>query len=94
MRKAACSAASWRENLPFDVGIRCLNFSHWCSGTQLKVREQSIYCGYVGAVVCEGWDEVVEVVVVDCLDVDTRVTVAGVVLFFGGLAACSEGCRL
>ena len=46
--------------------------------------------GTAGAVVCEGWDEAVEVVIMNCLDGGTMVTLAGVVLLVWELAARSE----
>ena len=98
MREVVCTTAWWRYVFPFDARMRCLNFSRWCSGKQLKAIVQSMCCGAAGAGACaviwEGWDEVMEVVIVDCPDGGARVTVAGIVLFWGGLAACSEGCRL
>ena len=48
----------------------------------------------VGAIICEGWDEAVEFTIVDCLDVDTRVTMVGVVLLPWELATHREGCCL
>ena len=98
MREVACTTAWWRYFLPFDARMRCLNFSCWCSGTQLKAIVQSMCCGAAGAGACaviwEGWDEVMEVVIMDCPDGNTRVTVAGVVLLAWGLDICSEGCLL
>ena len=96
MREAACVTASWREMLSFDARICCLNASRWGSGTQLKARVYSMCDGAVGAVdgtiIWEGFDDVVDVVIVDCPDGDTRVTVSGVVLLTWELAARGEGC--
>ena len=47
-----------------------------------------------GAAVCEGWDKVVDVVIVDCSDGGAIVTVVGVVLLTWEVVARSEGCRL
>ena len=55
-------------------------------------------CGTAGVrayvVIWECWDEIVEVVIVDYPDGDTRVTVVGVVLLVWKLTVYSEGCHM